>query len=46
MGNTKVCKLLVENGANPNQPSYIKGSTELCTPAEVWVCGSDVRYVR
>lgn len=34
-GHTKVCKLLVENGANPNQPSYIQGTTELCTPAEV-----------
>ena len=40
-GHTKVCKLLVENGANPNQPSYIEGTTELCTPAEVWGrCGS------
>ncbi|GAX81216.1 hypothetical protein CEUSTIGMA_g8648.t1 [Chlamydomonas eustigma] len=34
-GNTKVCKILVQNGANPNQPSYIQGTTELCTPAEV-----------
>eukprot|EP00798_Chlamydomonas_sp_ICE-L_P026757 gene26757-4335_t len=34
-GRTKVCKLLIENGANPNQPSYIENSTELCTPAQV-----------
>jgi len=34
-GHSKVCKLLVENGANPNQPSFIQGTTELCTPAEV-----------
>ncbi len=38
-GNTKVCKLLVENGANPNQPSYIEGSAELCTPAQVTLIG-------
>ena len=34
-GHLKVCKLLVENGAKPNQPSYITGSTDLCTPAQV-----------
>lgn len=38
-GHLKVCKLLVENGAKPNQPSYIAGSTDLCTPAQV--CPSD-----
>ncbi|KAG1673563.1 hypothetical protein FOA52_003863 [Chlamydomonas sp. UWO 241] len=34
-GHSKVCKLLVENGANPKQPAYLADTTELCTPADV-----------
>jgi hypothetical protein len=28
-------KMLVQQGANPAQPAYIQGTTELCTPAAV-----------
>mmetsp|Transcript_305 Transcript_305/g.767 ORF Transcript_305/g.767 Transcript_305/m.767 type:complete len:421 (-) Transcript_305:624-1886(-) len=34
-GRTKVVKLLVENGANPAQPAWVQGTTDLCMPAEV-----------